>query len=398
MQTAIDPADRRLLLIAGGVFALLLCAVVLLTPGAGENVGSVPSSYSSGPGGARAAYLLLQELGLPVERWEDSPAGLPTEPSAAVLILADPASAPNTTERADLRRFVQQGGTILITGPRTGDFFAEARLLQQPFDAQTQSFVAVLPGRFTRGADVIVLRPAALWGGIAGPQVALYGDSAHPVAVSWRVGDGRVLWWAGPEPLTNTGISQEGNLNLFLNAVRGATNGPAWPQKIYWDEYFHGERRSLWTYVAGTPMVWGMVQLALLGIAIFATFGRRAGPIVPGPVTSRLWPLEFIDMLGALYERAGATPAAVDIVYRNFRAVLTRRLRLPVTISDAALGQAIDERLGGRISDVSRTLSLAAAASRGDKIKPWQALALVQELEDCRKQFEPSAPQRQEKP
>ena len=28
-------------------------------------------------------------------------------------------------------------------------------------------------------------------------------------------------------------------------------------------------------------------------------------------------------MLGALYERAGATPAAVDIVYRNFRAVLT---------------------------------------------------------------------------
>jgi len=43
-------------------------------------------------------------------------------------------------------------------------------------------------------------------------------------------------------------------------------------------------------------------------------------------------------------------------------------------------------------------LSLAAAASRGDKIKPSQALALVQELEDCRKQFEPSAPQHQEKP
>ena len=55
MQTAIDPADRRLLLIAGGVFALLLSAVVLLAPGAGENVGSVPSSYYSGQGGARAA-------------------------------------------------------------------------------------------------------------------------------------------------------------------------------------------------------------------------------------------------------------------------------------------------------------------------------------------------------
>jgi Domain of unknown function (DUF4350) len=398
MQMVIDRADRRLLLIAGGVFALLLCAVVLLMPGAGENAGATPSSYSSGPGGARAAYLLLQELGLPVERWEDSPAGLPTEPSAAVLIVADPASAPNTRERADLRSFVQRGGTILITGPRAGDFFAEMRLIQQPFNAQMQTFSAIFPDRFTRGADIIVLRPAALWEGIAGTQVVLYGDPEHAVAVSWRVGNGRVLWWAGPEPLTNAGISQVGNLNLLLNTVSGAPTGPAPPQKIYWDEYFHGQRRSLWAYVAGTPMVWGIVQLALLGVAIFSTFGRRAGPVVPGPVTSRLWPLEFVDMLGGLYERAGATQAAVGIVYRNFRAVLTRRLRLPVTIPDAALGQAIDKRLGGRISDVSRTLSLAEAASRGDKIEPSQALALVQELEDCRKQFEPSAPQRQEKP
>ena len=398
MQTAIDPADRRLLLIAGGALALLLCAVVLLTPVAGENAGSVPSSYSSGPGGSRAAYLLLQEIGLLVERWEDSPAGLPREPSAAVLILADPTSTPNTTERTDLRRFVEEGGTILITGSRASDFFPEARLLQEPFAAPTRSFSSIFPGRFTRGADVIVLRPAALWEGNAGPQVALYGDPEHPAAVSWRVGNGRVLWWAGPEPLTNAGISQEGNLNLLLNAVRGTPNGPAPPQKIYWDEYFHGERRSLWAYMARTPIVWGIAQLAVLGVAIFFTFSRRAGPVVRGPATSRLWPLEFVDTLGALYERAGATPAAVGIVYRNFRAVLTRRLRLPVTIPDVALGQAIDERLGGRHSGLSRTLSLAAAASRGDKIKPSQALALVQELEDCRKQFGPSAPQQQERP
>ena len=173
---------------------------------------------------------------------------------------------------------------------------------------------------------------------------------------------------------------------------------PADQTQIYWDEYFHGERASLWSYVKNTPLAWGLVQLAVLGVAIFLTFSLRSGPILPAARASRLWPLEFVNTLGALYERAGATSAAVDIVYRNCRAVLTRRLRLPLATSDAALGQAVESRLGWYRPDLARTLSRAAAACHGEKLAGAEALALVQEIDYCRQQIEFKKPQDKRRP
>ncbi len=128
MPSVINPADRRLVLIAGGVFVLLLCSVAFLTPAGGEDAGVVPSTYSSGPGGARAAFLLLRQLGLPVERWENSPVDLPPEGNGAVLILANPTDEPNQAEHDALMRFVQTGGRVLFAGIITGDFFLPAYL------------------------------------------------------------------------------------------------------------------------------------------------------------------------------------------------------------------------------------------------------------------------------
>jgi len=395
---AIDPADRRLLLIAGGAFLLLILSVAFLTPQGGEDEGAVPSSYSSSPGGARAAFLLLQELRPSVRRWEDSPINLPSDSSPAVLILADPTSVPNKKEQEALLHFVQFGGTILFSGPLVGDFFPQAHVVSQPPDVQPKSFVPLFPSTFTRNADTVIFRPEWLWGTMEGTQVPLYGDPQHAVAVSWRVGSGHILWWAAATPLTNANISKEKNLNLLLDAVGADENASDGPPSIYWDEYFHGERVSLWAYVANTPVMWGLAQVGVLGLAIFLTFGRRSGPILPAVPTLRLWPLEFVDTLGALYERAGATPAAIDIVYRTFRTTLTRRLRLPLTISDAALGQAVESRLGWYRPGLMQTLARAAAASRGEKLKPAEALSLVQELEYCRQQVDFKKPQQKRRP
>ena len=44
-----------------------------------------------------------------------------------------------------------------------------------------------------------------------------------------------------------------------------------------------------------------LLQIALLGVAVFFTFGRRAGPDVRGPATFRAFGrLEFVDTLGAI--------------------------------------------------------------------------------------------------
>jgi hypothetical protein len=96
---------------------------------------------------------------------------------------------------------------------------------------------------------------------------------------------------------------------------------------------------------------------------------------------SRLSPLEFVDTLGGLYERAKAEPAVVGIVYQQFRMLLTRQLRLSAKIDDATLDGAIRARLGRDISGLPDTLRRAEAASRAQKVSPAEALALIQELE-----------------
>jgi len=398
MPSAINPADQRLLLIAGGAFVLLLCGVVFLTPGSGEDAGVVPSTYSSGPGGARAAFLLLQQVGLPVERWENSPVDLPGEGNGTVLILANPAERPNQAEHDALVRFVQSGGRVLFTGIISGDFFPPPFLLPQPPNTRLQTFDAIVPSPFTRHAGRIRLRPVALWGALDGSQVPLYGDSQHPAVTTWKVGRGRILWWAAATPLTNARIADEENLNLLLDAVGAGEDSVDRPNRIYWDEYFHGERGSLWAYIANTPIAWGLAQLGVLGVAIFLTFGRSRGPVVPVASVSRLWPLEFVDTLGALYQRANATAAAGGIVYRNFRIAMTRRLRLPSDISDAALGQALGSSLGWHGHEMAQTLARAAAASRGEKLSPNEALQLVQDLDYCRQQLDSKKPQAKRRP
>ena len=235
-------------------------------------------------------------------------------------------------------------------------------------------------------------------GATDGAQVPLYGDPAHAAVTSWKIGRGRILWWAGATPLTNAHIADEENLNLLLDAVSAGADGADRPTHIYWDEYFHGEQGSLWGYVAGTPVIWGLAQVGVLGAAIFLTFGRSGGPVAPATQVSRLWPLEFVDTLGALYQRAGATPAAVGIVYRNFRAAMTRHLRLPADISDAALGQALGTSLGWHGHEMAQTLARAAAAARGEKLSPKEALQLVQDLDYCRQQFDSKAPRAKRRP
>jgi hypothetical protein len=387
MPAPIAAEDRKILLIAGAVLVVLTAGLAFLGGDPKEQGTPIPSTYSANPGGARAAYLLLQELHYKVSRWERSPTELPTDEGDAVLILADPLEPPTKEEIAALRDFVEEGGQVILTGARIKSFFPEARLDEEFPTFEWKTYSANIPSNYTAGAPKIVLQTGATWQTPDDSQLPLYGDLQSPVVVSWRVGDGRILWWAAATPLTNSGISSEGNLNFFLNAL----NFPLASQKsavhIYWDEYFHGERTSLWSYVRKTPVTWGLVQILVLGLIVLFTFSRRSGPTVMPPVVSRLAPLEFVDTLGGLYERAGAEPAVVGFVYQRFRATLSRQLRISSSTGDTELADAVQSRLGWKETSLKQTLARALVASRARKVEPEEALGLVQDLERYEEQL-----------
>jgi hypothetical protein len=379
MPVGIAASDRKLLLIGGALLVVMLAASVILAPPGEEFASPVPSTYSAQSGGAQAAYLLLSELHYPVSRWENSPIDLEAGPGDVLLILAEPTQTPSAKERQALADFVEEGGHVLFTGSNIRAFFPDADVSSFPPDPEWKSFSPTFPNHLTPGAQHVTIQPEAYWGKLNEYELPLFGESDSSAVISWNIGDGQVLWWAGSTPLTNAGITRDDNLAFFLNSVANWSNDE--PFHIFWDEYFHGQRSSLWSYIGKTSLAWGLLQLGILAAAVILTFGRRSGPIYVPAGGSRLSPLEFVDTLGGLYERAGAASLAVSVSYLRLRSLLTRHLGFPSNTPAAELAKSAEQRLGWKDAGLADLLRRAEVSCRMAKLSPRAALDLVQKLE-----------------
>src|SRR5258708_15490762 len=163
MPASIDASDRKLLVIGGAILLLLTAGWTLVGIEPHEQGISILSTYSSGSGGARAAYLLLQDLHYKVSRWERSPTELPSDADNAVLIIADPLDTPTKEERAALENFVDDGGQVLFTGVRIKAFFPKATVTREIPTLEWKTFSADFPSNYTSGAESIVLQPGTTW-------------------------------------------------------------------------------------------------------------------------------------------------------------------------------------------------------------------------------------------
>jgi hypothetical protein len=395
MPIGIGASDQKLLLAGGAVILIFIIATALLSPPPEQLESPIPSTYSTQPAGAQAAFRLLVRLRYPVRRWESPPTELDDDPEGVLLILAEPWQPPSAKEKDALANFVQDGGHVLFTGDAIREYFPDADLSNRVNSSSQKSFSSDLPTRITRGAKQINLKPQALWKTLDSDQLQLYGDEESPVVISWTYGEGNILWWAGSTPLTNAGITKDDNLAFFLNSV-GQWNLER-PYKIYWDEYFHGQRSSLWSYVEKTSVKWSVWQLAILAFAVILTFSRRSGPVFVPPQVSRLSPLEFVDTLGGLYERAGAASSAISISAMRLRGLLTRHLGLPNNTANDVLAHAAATRLGWKEAELQEALSDAEAARRAFKIPSQKALTVVRKLEDFIAKLDVRAQLRREK-
>jgi hypothetical protein len=378
MPHALDSSDRKLLIGAAVLLALLLVASTFLSPKRRAGASPYPSSYSPDWSDAKGAYLLLQDLGYDVSRCSQSPREVERNSKSTVLIFAEPLQAPTAEEKAAVAEFLQKGGRVLATG------WSAARLLPQasPFSEgypldEHATFPALLPSPLVRGAPEISMIPPEDWHLKNTSHLVIYGNAVTAAVVTYNVGQGQVIWWGGSTPLTNAGIRESGNLQLFLNSV-GSHEGV----RVYWDEYFHGLHGSLWNYLARTPLPWGAVQFGIVFLAVLFTFSRRQGPITVPLKPSRLSPLEFVETLGDLYSSAHAGPAAIRIASQCLRFQLTRQLGLPANASDPDLVHSAGRALAWNEQDFSDTLRRADNAMKSPKVSDADTLKLVQELFD----------------
>jgi hypothetical protein len=123
---SLDTSDRRLLIAAVAVMLILLGVTYVLAPAPAQKSMGFPSSYSSEWAGAKAAFLLLNQLGYRAERWEKTPEELPIPAAGTILIIAEPFEKASGADLTALRRFVSSGGRILVTGASGAALVPEA--------------------------------------------------------------------------------------------------------------------------------------------------------------------------------------------------------------------------------------------------------------------------------
>lgn len=382
MSLNISKSDRRLLGWSAAILLPIIVALALLA--SSQQDSGVPSTYSADSSGAKAAYLLLQELGYHVERWEESPNSLPAQAQHTVFVLAGPLNPPSQEEQAALKLYLSRGGRILATGHLIDLYLPEAKTV--PEFAPTplpQTYQPQLVSALTR-AGQIRMSPVAYWQNCSTACLAHYSDSGRPIVVSYMVGKGELIWWASSVPLSNAGISRDGNLTLLLNSLGQPPN-----TRVFWDEYFHSLHRQAGSYIFERPVLFGLGQLAFLALALLLTYSRRNSPIYPSDEPSRLSPLEFVETVGGLYRRAHAVRAALEVPYHRFRTQAVRQLGLKNEISAADLGRALRNRLGYKNDDLEVLLQRIDAALYDPGLTEPEALELVQRLSVYARQFRP---------
>ncbi len=435
MNPTVSRADRRLLLALGGAVLLTIVAMSLLAPSTAVN-DPRPSSYNPAPGGAKAAYLMLEAMGRPVGRWEQPLDELGADEAArTTLILAEPLYSALEKDRlaASVHTFLEHGGRLLTTGASgalllPGGVVEASRRLQALCYTDPEG-----PGVLARAGHV-EMRDAVRWtetrptepqhlqqdphqglhqGPQQGPQQGLQHDprselrldlrveqrcGQDAVVVRLRVGRGEAVWWSSAVPLTNAELHNDADLKLLLASLAsgsgsGAGSASAPVRRVLFDESLQQPVRSKWTAAQGLPL-WSLAaQAALVFSLLIFSFSRRRGPVRLPVALPRSSPVEFAASMGHLYERAGATGVPISAAKRRLGRALAREGSLPPRAMEgdpAGTAAALAERFGGDWHNLAEHLR-AAEATADTPLRARSALALVRALDEDTRRVQAAA-------
>ena len=369
--------DARIIIAVFVMTVVLTVITALIAPPDGPGA-EAPTSFSSAPAGGKAAFLTLRALGYEVERSFEPVAELGVDPKATVLLITG-VVAPSEQDKRAMQAFVAAGGVVLVAAASGAEFLGIENLHRDESSASVPVVThrVVAPSPVVDGVSEITI--AALEDDVTLPPgyVHLFSQTERqPLVATAVVGSGRVVWLSAPTPLMNEHLAKVDNLTLLLNLA-----GPPGDRQVLWDEHYHGNTRSLWSYAVNTPLPWIAAQAGLIfGCAVFA-FGRRRTPVRPRVETPRTSSLEFIDMLSVLYRRAKAAPAAVAAARGRLLRAATSVCGVTGDRADRTVARAVADRLGRDPQAVLDTLTVSGSADTVARLEPHATTGLIRELQ-----------------
>ncbi|HEX7091756.1 MAG TPA: DUF4350 domain-containing protein, partial [Longimicrobiales bacterium] len=349
-----------------------------------------PSTFHNSPNGARALYLTLEALDIPVAR---RLAALDAADSiVGPLALLAPLIPPEPAELEALDRWIRGGGTLLyVASP--GDPTLDALGLRLTLSGVDDTVNAAArtgppstatptgPHRWTEGAGPVrgfrwVFHDSSTVLNQGRARTLLRTDRGDAVVLTWRHGEGTVIAWSDPAPLTNRALRESGAALIF---ARAAAEFTAPERPLRFDEYHQGYRgagnaaTATLHFLRTAPAGHAALQLAVVGALLLLAAGWRFGaPIAPAPGHRRS-PLEHVDALAELYRQAGARATA----RRLLLAQLARRLGRPAPRAADGAERLFAGLAGLRVGH-DHVAAIRAEWQRGDRA---DLVALAREID-----------------
>jgi len=197
--------------------------------------------------------------------------------------------------------------------------------------------------------------------------------------VDYPYGAGRVVLLSDPYIVANNGIGRADNLLLSLNVV--AAGGGL----IAFDEFHQGRaatHNALFQYFAGTPVMAICLQLALIGVAIVWSQGRRFARPLPLPHVDRRSKLEFVASMAELQQRARAHDLALENIYGRVRRVLVRHAGLSNSSPRAEIARRVAMRSGINRPELETLMRNCEDTINGASTSARETLRMAQRLRE----------------
>jgi hypothetical protein len=314
---------------------------------------SIASTHFSGPAGCKALYLELQELKLPVTRFQKPFSRLNRE--KGVLVIAHPERVPFTKrEISFLKEWVEDGNRLILfqgMAKETYDDSLEERHTKNKTDLLEMNTMRKLSGSFglsiqrfetssRKSLDTHLSDPDLSveisvssrfrWKKPSGPWLwkEIAGDEAGPIIASRKFGKGEIVAVSDASLVSNAELSRAQNLKLVLALLIAKA-----PEKIIFDEYHHGHtiQDTFWNYFGGSIFALILLQ-SIVGAAIFFYSKRAsyAGRFKSLAISKGRSSLEYVDSMANIFQSCAAGSAALEPIFNRFLSQFSRKAGIPL--------------------------------------------------------------------
>jgi Domain of unknown function (DUF4350) len=289
-------SKRGWLIVAIAFLTIILLTLFSASSGSPTSRGS---SYSSAPDGYGAWYAFMEKRGANIQRWQRPIQDLSKRISDNSITLLQVLSRGTPKEIAiapEDRTWVAQGNRLVILGIDTPATEANFSKSLQSKDG----LVAIdTTRRFSHSAKLL-------------------GDEFGAVVISQRVGDGEIILAATPHIAANAYQDAIGNYEFLAQLVTQDGN------RVIVDEYAHGykdrdviveEGIEDWSaYLAKTPLLPAMLQLAVLLVVLVVAQNRRFGwPVRPKSRTVDN-SAAYMQAMAAVLHKAQSSEFVLEVV------------------------------------------------------------------------------------